>query len=225
MSLSNREHARLRAVNRMMSRGSGKRIAVVVAGLAAVPLLAGCFNGFDAQTSNQPPSGDGLSTQVGNIQIRSAVWVRNPSNATSFVLSATFVNTGSTPDALTGITTDPKGTVAITGGSIPLASYTESRSGSKSGQNVNLTGAVVPNSGYVQTTFTFANAGAVTGSVMVVPQEGIYASVGPNGGSSASAKPTGSATASPKVTGTPSASASGSPKASASVTASEKPTP
>ena len=56
MSLSNREHARLRAVNRMMSRGSGKRIAVVVAGLAAVPLLAGCFNGFDAQTSNQPPS-------------------------------------------------------------------------------------------------------------------------------------------------------------------------
>jgi len=223
MSLSNREHARLRAVNRMMSRGSGKRIAVLAAGIAAVPLLAGCFNGFDAQTSTQPPSGDGLSTQVGNIQIRSAVWVRNSANATSFTLSATFVNTGSTADSLTGIATDPKGTVAISGGTIPLGSYTESKAGTNSSKLVTLTGATVPDSGYIQTTFTFANAGAVTGSVMVVPQQGIYASIGPSGGGSATPKPTATTTASPKPTATSTPSAS--PTASASATASEKPTP
>jgi hypothetical protein len=157
---------------------------------------------------------------VGNIQIRSAVWVRNSSNATSFTLSATFVNTGSTADSLTSIATDPKGTVAISGGSIPLGSYTESKAGTNTSKLVTLTGATVLDSGYIQTTFTFANAGAVTGSVMVVPQQGIYASIGPSGGGSATASPKPTATASPKATAT-----SASPTASASATASEKPTP
>lgn len=210
MSLTNGGHARLRAVNRIIRRAPGKRIAVVAAGIAAVPLLAGCFNGFGAQTSNQPPSGDGLSTQVGNIQIRSAVWVRNTSSPTSFVLSALFVNTGSDPDALTSITTDTKGTATITGGTINLAKYSESRAGSKSGQLVNLTGAVVQQSGYIQTTFTFANAGSVTGSVMVVPNEGIYAGVIPGASVSPFPKATATSSASPKATATESKSASAS---------------
>lgn len=210
MSLTDDGHARLRAVNRIIRHASAKRIAVVAAGVAAVPLLAGCFNGFDAQTSVQPPSGDGLNTQVGNVQIRSAVWVRNPATPTSFVLSATFVNTGGEPDALTSITTEPRGTATITGGTINMLKFSEARAGSRAGELVNLTGALVPPSGYIQTTFTFAKAGAVTGSVMTVPNEGIYAGVIPGVTVSPSPKKSESASVStsPHSTGSESASAS-----------------
>lgn len=168
-------------MNGITRHASGKRTAVLAAGIAAVPLLAGCFNGFAAQTSVQPPSGDGLSTQVGDVQIRSAVWVRSPLNPTDFTLSATFVNTGQTPDALTSITTDTKGTIEITGGTIPLTKIAETRTGYRSPFYVNLSKALVPPSNYVSTTFNFAKAGAVTGSVLVVPAEGIYEGITPNG--------------------------------------------
>lgn len=210
MSLPNRGHARLPAVNRISRRGSGKRIAVLAAGIAAVPLLAGCFNGFAAQTSNQPPSGDGLSTEVGAIQIRSAVWVRSPQNPAAFTLSATFVNTGQTPDALASVTTVPKASVEITGATIPLTKLSVTRTAYNSNLFVNLNGALVPQSNYIQTTFTFAKAGAVTGSVLVVPSEGIYAGISPNGtgGSAApSQSPSASASATPTSTAKPSVTA------------------
>lgn len=214
MSLTNRGHARLPAVNRISSRGPGKRVAVLAAGIAAVPLLAGCFNGFAAQTSNQPPSGDGLSTEVGDMQVRSAVWVRSPQNPAAFTLSATFVNTGQTPDVLTSVTTTTKGTVDITGGTIPLAKKSEQRTAYNSNVYVNLTGSIVPPSNYIVTTFNFAKAGSVTGSVLVVPSEGIYAGISPNG-TGGSAAPTASASATPTST----ASATATPSAKPSVTA------
>lgn len=202
-------------MNGITRHASGKRIAVLAAGIAAVPLLAGCFNGFAAQTSVQPPSGDGLSTQVGDVQIRSAVWVRSPSNPTDFTLSATFVNTGQTPDALTAVSTDTKGAVEITGGTIPLTKIAETRTGYRSTYYINLSGALVPPSNYISTTFTFAKAGAVTGSVLVVPSEGIYEGITPNG-VPAPKKPEVSPLASKSASASESASASASASASTS---------
>mgnify|MGYP006374186635 FL=1 len=181
-------------MNGITRHASGKRTAVLAASIAAVPLLAGCFNGFAAQTSVQPPSGDGLSTQVGDIQVRSAVGVRSPLNPTDFTLSATFVNDGQTPDALTSVTTDTKGTVEITGGTIPLTKIAETRTGYNTTYYVNLSGALIAPSNYVSTTFTFARAGAVTGSVLVVPAEGIYQGITPNGVPAPPPKPTPSPT-------------------------------
>ncbi len=177
-------------MNGITRRKSGKRIVGLVAGIAAVPLLAGCFNGFAAQTSVQPPSGDGLNTQVGDIQVRSAVWVRSPSNPLVFTLSATFVNTGQTPDALASVTTDTKGTIEITGGTIPLTKIAETRTGYNSTFYINLTGALVPASNYISTTFNFAKAGAVTGSVLEVPAEGVYEGITPSGVPAPPKKPT-----------------------------------
>ena len=208
-------------MNRISRRGSGKRIAVLAAGIAAVPLLAGCFNGFAAQTSVQPPSGDGLSTEVGAIQIRSAVWVRSPQNPAAFTLSATFVNTGQTPDALQSVTTVPKGNVEITGTTIPLTKLSVTRTAYNSNLFVNLNGALVPQSNYIQTTFTFARAGAVTGSVLVVPSEGNYAGITPNG-TGGSTKPSTSPSASASASATPTGSASSSASAKPSVTATKR---
>lgn len=184
---------------------------MLVAGIAAVPMLAGCFNGFAAQTSVQPPSGDGLSTEVGDVQIRSAVWVRSPSNPLDFTLSATFVNTSPTPDTLTSVTTDTKGTIAITGNTIPLQKDSEARTGYRSTTFINLTGALVPPSNYIPTTFNFAKAGSVTGSVLVVPSEGIYEGITPDGVPAPPKKPT----PSPSVSVLPEESASASAEASA----------
>lgn len=216
-------------MDRIKSRRTGTRIAALVAGLAAVPLLAGCFNGFNAQTSVQPPSGDGFNAEVGDVQVRSAVWVRSPDNPADFTLSATFVNTGSTPDALTSVTTETRGTVSITGNTIPLVKQADTRTGWNSTFFVNLSGALIPQSHYISTTFTFEKAGAVTGSVLVVPSEGIYAGITPQGMRSPSPTPTRSASPSGSASeshsggshssSSPSASASSTESATATATA------
>ncbi len=161
-------------------RGSVRRIAAVGIGAASLALIAGCSNGFDAMTSTQRPSGDGLSTQVGPIQIRSAVWVRSSTEPANMTLSVTFVNTGNNEDVLTGVTTNPKAfAVGITGGSLTLEPFIETRAGFNSDEYINAYGLNVPPSGWAETTFTFRDAGVVKGSILTVPSEGNFEGVEP----------------------------------------------
>ena len=89
-------------MNRIIRRAPGKTNRRCGSRHRRCPLLAGCFNGFGAQTSNQPPSGDGPAPRwaTSRSAVRSGFVTPSP---TSFVLSALFVNTGSDPDALTSI--------------------------------------------------------------------------------------------------------------------------
>lgn len=189
--------------------------AAAAAAVTLPLLLTGCWNGFNAQTSIQQPSGDGLQTQIGNMQIRAAVWVRDAENPRTMTLSATFVNTGKTADELTAVTTSPKAfVVGLTGGTIELPPVSETRTAYQSEYFVNAYGLDVPPSGYVTTTFVFKNAGSVTGSVMTVPPEGIYAGIAPStppqprASGSATPTPTTSPTASTAPRRTPSPAAS-----------------
>ncbi|MGV1036835.1 MAG: hypothetical protein ACOYD0_07375 [Candidatus Nanopelagicales bacterium] len=179
-----------------------RRVTVVVAAAATVPLLAGCYNGFNAQTDTQGPSGDGTSAEVGNLQIRSATWVRSAKDLRTMTMSASFVNPSKEADVLESVTTDPKAfVIGITGGTIELKPTSKVRVGFNSDVYVNGYGVDAVPSGYVSTTFTFKNAGAVTIPLLTVAPIGIYAGIEPN-------PPAIGQKATPRATATPSASPS-----------------
>ena len=53
----------------------------IAAGLTALALaggLAGCFNGYQAQTTSQGEGGEVASANVGDVQLRGVIWVRDP---------------------------------------------------------------------------------------------------------------------------------------------------
>lgn len=167
-------------MNGMKKRGSIRRVASLGVGIASLALIAGCSNGFDAMTSTQQPSGDGLSTQVGSIQIRSAIWIRSSTEPANMTLSVTFVNAGNDDDALTAVSTDPKAfAVGITGNELLLKPFVETRAGFNSELFINSYGLNVAPSGWTETTFKFRNAGTVKGSVLTVPAEGNFEGIGP----------------------------------------------
>lgn len=167
--------ARLRAVNRIKCRG-----AAAIAALTLLPLLAGCYNGFDAGTQEVGTGGDTAQGQVGNIKVQGANWVRSLKDVRILTLVATFVNTAQAPDVLTGVSTDPTPAgLNITGSSLNLAGMNEVRTGFNSNLYINAYGLDTPPSSFVATTFTFKNAGVVTIPILTVPAVGIYAGIEP----------------------------------------------
>jgi hypothetical protein len=172
--------ASLPTVNGMKKHRSIRRVTALGVGIASLALIAGCSNGFDAMTSTQQPSGDGLSTQVGSIQIRSAIWVRSSTEPSNMTLSVTFVNAGNDGDTLTAVSTDPKAfAVGITGNELVLKPFVETRAGFNSELYINAYGLNVTPSGWTETTFKFRDAGTVKGSVLTVPAEGNFEGIEP----------------------------------------------
>lgn len=207
------QRARLPAVNRINRRG----VVVIAAVASSVPLLAGCYNGFDAQTNIQPPSGDGTSAQIGDVMIRSAAWVRSETDPRTLTLSSNFVNAGLEPDQLVSVVTEPIGKVALTG-SMEMKPLSEIRTGYNSDKYIDATETLVGPSSYVSTTFNFKRAGSITLSILTVPPTGYFAGIrpggapapSPSGSGSKSAKPSASESASP--TTNPSTSVAASPQ-------------
>lgn len=154
--------------------------AAVIAVLTLLPLLAGCYNGFDAGTEQVGTGGDTAQGQVGNIKIQGANWVRSLNDVSTLTLVATFVNSAQAPDVLTGVFTDPTPAgLNITGSSLDLAGLNEVRTGFNSNLYINAYGLDAPQSSFVATTFTFKNAGVVTIPILTVPAVGIYAGIEP----------------------------------------------
>ena len=156
-----------------------RRAATVVAAAALVPLLAGCWQGFNAQTNTQGPSGNGAFGNVGHIQIRSATFVRSAVNPSNMTLVSNFINTGTTGDVLTKVTTAPTANVAMTGGQITLNPVSEIVTGQGGPLYISAFGLNTPQSSYVSTTFSFKVAGNITLPILTVPPVGIYAGVEP----------------------------------------------
>jgi hypothetical protein len=102
--------------------GFRTRAGAAVVGMAL--LLTGCAAGQRAQTSTETPVVDGIATQSGNIDIRDASIAAPTGNnypaGSSATLTLVFINNGTSPDELTGVTTSaatkvvlyPNGTAA-----------------------------------------------------------------------------------------------------------------
>jgi hypothetical protein len=156
-----------------------RRLAAVAAAAVLVPSLSGCWAGFDAQTSVQANQavGNGASLSTGDMQILGATWVRNVDNASEATLVATFVNDSDVPDKLVKVEVQPAAQVGITGAELEVPVDGSLRVGYWSPNFINVFGLQAFPSTFVPTTFTFENAGTVTGDVLAMPNEGQYSGV------------------------------------------------
>lgn len=158
---------------------TARRVAAVATAAILLPSLSGCWSGFDSQTSQQANQavGNGASLATGDVEILGATWVRNTANPSEATLVATFVNGGDTPDRLTKVEVQPTSPTGITAGAVEILPGDSVRSGFWSTTFINAFQLNVFPSTFVPTTFTFENAGTVTGDVMTVPNTGQYAGV------------------------------------------------
>lgn len=156
-----------------------RHLAGVAAAAILVPSLSGCWSGFNAQTSQQANQavGNGTNLATGDVEIRGATWVRNALNPAEATLVATFINTGETPDRLLKVEVQPASPMGITGGALTVPTVGSVRTGYWSPDFVNAFTLQAFPSTFVPTTFTFEQAGTVTGDVMTVPNTGQYEGV------------------------------------------------
>ena len=156
-----------------------RRLVAIATAAVLLPSLSGCWAGFDAQTSMQANQavGNGANMSTGDIEIRGATWVRNTANPAEATLTATFVNNSDVPDKLVKVEIEPPSPMGITGEELEVPVIGSLRTGYWSPNFINAFGVQAFPSTFVTTTFTFENAGTVTGDVFTTPNTGQYAGV------------------------------------------------
>lgn len=154
-----------------------KKTAGLATILVSVLALSGCgASGSDAPTRNIKQVTDGVEGQSGSIYIRDIVLVAQPDGSAALV--GTFINEGTSADALTGITVG--GTAAKL--SAPSFDLVQNTPVIFSGDTSNATGSV-PALGAtpgtrVNVVMTFAHAAPVTLSALVRAKADYFANVG-----------------------------------------------
>lgn len=156
-----------------------RRLTATAAAAVLIPSLAGCYSGFGAQTSQQANQavGNGVNLTTGDIEIRGATWVRSITNPAEATLVATFINSGGVVDKLVKVDVAPPSQMGITAGAVEVPTAGSVRTGYWSPNFVNAFQLQAFPSTFVSTTFTFQNAGTVTGDVLTVPNTGQYAGI------------------------------------------------
>ncbi len=151
-----------------------KKPAVLVAmALASALALSGCGIGFNAGTSQQKASGNGLVANVDALQIRGMTIVADTKNPTSGVIIGTIINTADTDNALVGVaaarTVVAVGTINV---ALPAKSSTQLNTAAET--TVALNGQLTPGT-YQNVQLMFADGKSIPASLMVVPNDGNYA--------------------------------------------------
>ena len=161
-----------------------RRVAAIAVAAILVPSLGGCYQGFNAQTSQQANQavGNGANLTTGDVEVRGATWVRNSLNPQEATLVATFINNGEEPDRLVKVEVQPTSPTGITGGALEVPTSGSVRTGYWSPNFINVFNLQAFPSTFIPTTFTFERAGTVTGDVLAVPNsnrqyEGVVVSV------------------------------------------------
>lgn len=146
------------------------RTAIVCASLLG---LTGCGVGFSPGT-NQRVSGNGANQNVGDLEIRNATIVVDPSNPSAGTLLVSIYNKGDQTDRLVGISSQEFESQIS---AVLLIETNQALSvGLSADEKIYLAStvlALIPGT-YVKTTFTFANAPAVTLSILVNAKTGNY---------------------------------------------------
>ncbi|MFM9136419.1 MAG: hypothetical protein ACKOT0_13465 [bacterium] len=158
--------------------------AVAAVCVATATLVAGCWNGTNAQTTQQATmnSGNGTQATLGPLRIENATVVLGEDGTGSLIMSV--FNNGETADNLAGATVNglpaaiPEGSELLPGG---FRAYGYGVEGAPPAEFIVVAGLDVPPSTYVPVTLSFVNAGAVEMSVLTVPPAGIYAGLLPEG--------------------------------------------
>lgn len=169
-------------------------VTVVAVQLAAVLALAGCAVGVDAADSHQPPSGNGASVTTGFLAARGLVLVSGTDTGTASLIG-TVVNSGTTADAITGVSVAGSSAqvrltdAGSTATQIALPSRFSKQFGYGPLTRIELTGLSTPPGSFATLTITYASAGSATVDVLNVLPVGIYAGLEPTAGGAASPSP------------------------------------
>ena len=200
----------------------GRKLAAAASLLLAVPLAAGCSAGFnDASQQINPNSGAG---SVGSIKVNNVWVVIDPTTGNAEIVAA-VANTGQSTDTLERVTatnvpatvSGKDGSEATTGISVSGNSVTipggQSVSFGQSAEPVlELADADFAPGLLSQITFTFEQAGSVTVTAQIQPDNGLFKEYNPNAGITPTAVPT-------TAPATPTGTASGTPTGAATATA------
>jgi len=167
----------------LSGRSRGRRSAAIGAvSLAAVVVLASCGTGQSWVTQGLDPSGNGVYTTVGSVQAQNLTLVQGPEGAKALTLIGSFINKGTSPDAIVGATLGDSSATAATLSSqaIELAPLGElTKVGYDESPTVSFFNAEVPTSTYVPVTIKFGAAGQTTVNLLVVPATGVYEGISP----------------------------------------------
>ena len=135
--------------------------------------LTGCGIGFNPGT-NQRASGNGANQNVGDLEIRNATIVVDPKDPSAGTLLVSIYNKGDQTDRLVGISSQEFESQIS---AVLLIETNQALSvGLSADEKIYLastTLALIPGT-YVKTTFTFANAPAVTLPILVNTNTGNY---------------------------------------------------
>jgi len=165
-----------------LARRTARITAVATLSLATAGLVTGCWNGPDAQTTQQVTmnSGNGTQATVGPLRIENATVVLGEDGTASLIMSV--FNNGTSPDNLAGATVNgipaalPEAAEILPGG---FRAYGYGVEGNPPVDFLAVEGLDVAQSSYVPVTLAFVNAGTVEMSVITVPPAGIYAGLLP----------------------------------------------
>jgi len=157
------------AVTTLRSRFALAAVALVV------PALAGCSTNFNAQTDQVYTPARGVNDRSGAVDVLNAVVV-SPADGTGTVVATLVNNDPDQPDGLVEVTVDGTAArinTAAGGADIPTGGH----------NNLGASGAVTASASsivigtFVEVTFTFQSAEAITVEAPVVPHEGDFADV------------------------------------------------
>lgn len=154
-----------------MSRRSITSIAAIV---SFVVFTSGCAAGFNAPTNQQKATGNGRTATVGNIDVRAAAIVIDPTKPGKATLVGTLLNIGSQPDTFTELQVGaPIGTSVST--NIKLQPQQPAQIGFNSNLSVVIpTNEFVKAGDYLTVRFVFANNDVIPLSLIVNNNDGVY---------------------------------------------------
>ncbi len=84
------------------------RVKTLIMLVAISMLTSGCAVGFGAATNKQKASGNGRSADIGHIQVRNALIVKDPSKPGAATFVGTVINSGTESDKLVQMGIDPE---------------------------------------------------------------------------------------------------------------------
>lgn len=157
-----------------MLRSHIKSLALI---LSVALLTSGCAVGFDAATNQQKASGNGRTANVGDIQVRNALIVRDKQNPTRGTFVGTIINSGPEVDEFIGLGIDPNA-----GKTFPNSTKLESQAATSFGLTgqlslpIELKPSVVAGS-FVAVQLNFAQNESIPMSLLVENNDGVYADV------------------------------------------------
>lgn len=149
----------------------------LISAIAVILFMTGCAAGPNALTNTQGPVGSGANSSIGDIYVQNVVIAKGSEPIATVV--ATISNSGLKDDQLVNVTVEnpaPKSIVFSPANEINIPARGFITLGiSPESPHVDLIEFTPRQSSFVKITFVFKNAGIVDQSVLVVPNEGIYA--------------------------------------------------